>query len=380
MSENDPRKRLESLTERQLEVLKNFCEAKKYKDIGFDLSITEDTVKTHMGNIYESLGLNEYPTEKRRAMLFQIYCPLLKENFLKTVSGSDIINNLYAESSQILEEEIPDPIIRNNEKMSKVKEENNKDHDESAKFDPKKKSSKPRRYCLRLFLWSILIAVLTVVAFLYLGDRINTPNILDNWFSQQGSQGDSSTVPTDLPEEIAPSGNPTEIVETATSPPITNSPNPTSTLDPTNTPIPSPTPIADTAPDSILEVGDWWKEDGLWLRVSEIIIHESGGISIFVEVWNKTLSAINFQWNTTGNFTLKDNNGYSYPIDPGVYENRSHNEIIEPNEIKLLSNIYGAAVYYKDDMVFNPSVYELIVIIEDLSRIELAHFKFTVNK
>ena len=76
MSPKDAIAKLNSLTPRQQEVLKLFCEGISYKEIGETLFIAENTIKTHMGNIYEKLDLLDLSPKERAMTIFDIYCPV----------------------------------------------------------------------------------------------------------------------------------------------------------------------------------------------------------------------------------------------------------------------------------------------------------------
>jgi len=75
----NPIKQLSELTEREREVLRLFCDGLDYKAIGEKLFIAVPTVKTHMGNIYIKLGLCDLPPAKRKIVLAEKYCPLLRK-------------------------------------------------------------------------------------------------------------------------------------------------------------------------------------------------------------------------------------------------------------------------------------------------------------
>jgi len=79
MAEPDVIQKLADLTTRQREVLRLFCEGLSYADIAKRLFITENTVKTHIANIYIKLGLNYLVISARRMVLHQTYCPALHE-------------------------------------------------------------------------------------------------------------------------------------------------------------------------------------------------------------------------------------------------------------------------------------------------------------
>ena len=71
--------KLRMLSGREREVLKLFCEGNDYKTIGKILFISKNTVKTHMGNIYIKLSLDQLPSSARRMIIHQTYCPAVHE-------------------------------------------------------------------------------------------------------------------------------------------------------------------------------------------------------------------------------------------------------------------------------------------------------------
>jgi DNA-binding NarL/FixJ family response regulator len=48
-----------TLTERELQVLRGMCEGKSNGEIGRDLYLSEDTVKTHARRLFRKLGVND---------------------------------------------------------------------------------------------------------------------------------------------------------------------------------------------------------------------------------------------------------------------------------------------------------------------------------
>ena len=79
--------RLATLTEHQRAVLALRCpglpyEGMLYRDIADQLGITENTVKTHMGTIYQKLGLDSLSHSRRIKALSETFCPLLNEGSL----------------------------------------------------------------------------------------------------------------------------------------------------------------------------------------------------------------------------------------------------------------------------------------------------------
>lgn len=85
MVDEDILQNLASLTGRQREILKKVCEGNDYKTIAKELVISEETVKSHVGNIYIKLGLDQMPVSLRKKALFETYCPALHETEFITI-------------------------------------------------------------------------------------------------------------------------------------------------------------------------------------------------------------------------------------------------------------------------------------------------------
>ncbi len=77
MIEANAMEQLKILTARQREVLGLVCQGNEYEYIGKVLFIDENTVKSHMANIYVKLDLTELTPALRRKILFETYCPAL---------------------------------------------------------------------------------------------------------------------------------------------------------------------------------------------------------------------------------------------------------------------------------------------------------------
>ena len=80
-------KRLSELTERQREVLALRCQGlpyqgMPYKEIANQLKIAETTVKSHMGAVYQKLGLDDFSEGRRSKALSETFCPVLNEGDL----------------------------------------------------------------------------------------------------------------------------------------------------------------------------------------------------------------------------------------------------------------------------------------------------------
>lgn len=113
MNESDEIEKIKRLTPREIEVLKLVCEHHTYKEISKKLWISESTIKTHMGNIYIKLGLDQLPRRARIFALGDVYCKALKD--------IDFIPDKDMDREDEGREIIPSPI--SNELMKKVEDD-----------------------------------------------------------------------------------------------------------------------------------------------------------------------------------------------------------------------------------------------------------------
>lgn len=351
MAANDPLSRFDTLTDRQKEVLHWVCQGLPYREIGEILFISEATVKSHMGNIYVKLGLSDLPPINRTATLFEVYCALLEKR----------------PPSEAVEPEEPEPVPPEIEKMV--------EEDEKALmlWEPAPIIDAQFREVPRRRIGGGLVAgLMTLVGGGFPGaSELEPPTTT----TQLEESMDAVSDFTDTPETTF-----TPVV-TATSPPATDTPAFTDTPPPTRTSTPSPTPEPDTPSGSILEVGEWWKEDGVWMRVSDYWIRPEGDIKIVIEFWNRTNGTLIFSWHPSGNFSLVDNSGHRYPLYFTYESGNTMNEVIEAGELVLIRfHQYETALHYRDKYVFNSSVTELILTVTGFSRIDEAEFRIPINK
>ena len=85
MATTDHIRMFNALTNRHKEVLRLRCKGLAYKEIGEKLFISTNTVKSHMGKIYETLELIDLEPSQRIAIIHEIYCPILKKSPLALV-------------------------------------------------------------------------------------------------------------------------------------------------------------------------------------------------------------------------------------------------------------------------------------------------------
>lgn len=366
MATTDATKRFETLTERQKEVLRLFCKGTRYKDIGAELFISVDTVKTHVGNIYEKLGLTDLPPKKRAMTVIQIYCPLLDQ---------------YSTAMVVVEQD-PEPVPPDVQKMVEEDERALTLWESYEIIDAEVREIPPRHRIggISPWIWIIIGGGIVAILFSLLNEEFPGAESNVTLASQPDETAGELLEPTDTPLIIMPSDTPVVIVVTATFPPFSATPFTTNTPMPSVTTVPSPTTESDTPSGSILEVGQWWKEDGVWLRLSS---YEFGdpfpSVRIILEFWNNTASTLLFSWNTSGNLSLRDNNGHVYPLT-GQFTNGSNNENVDAGElIEVRNDQYGYTVVYQDDALYSGGVSELILTVIDFSRINQAEFRIPIN-
>ena len=113
MNESDEFEKIKRLTPREIEVLRLVCEHFTYREISKKLWISVSTIKTHMGNIYIKLGLDQLPRRARIFALGDVYCKALRD--IDFIQDKDL--GRENEGKEI----IPSPI--SNDLMKKVEED-----------------------------------------------------------------------------------------------------------------------------------------------------------------------------------------------------------------------------------------------------------------
>ena len=364
MASTDPIQKLKSLSKRQKEVLGYFCKGTPYKEIGEKLFISEGTVKSHMGHIYETLELTHLPPRQRPAKIFETYCPLLKKQ-------------PPAPQPEEKEEE-PEPVSPEVQKMVEEDENALVLWESSQIIEGEAEDVPPRSRRNAGCVWGLLglVAGLVLMAGAFFLFRNNIPGL-----GLAVSPTPQEEIATEV-QLIPVTDTPVVVVVTARSALASETPPPSNTpFSPTPTTTPSNTPEPDTAPGSILEVGEWWKEDGVWLRLANYSLTENiPGIRVTLELWNKTGDTLLFSWNTSGNLSLKDNNGFNYPLT-AQFTNLSDSEKLDSGALDTVRpKNQGITAFYEDDRLFDADVTELILTVIDLSRVDQAQFRITLNK
>ncbi len=374
---NDPLEGLSQLTERQREVLALFCAGLVYSDIAEKLVVAESTVKAHMGNIYEKLGLDMLPPAQRRRVIYEVCCPALSEAAPAPIGGKAEPEAVPNKIAQMVEEDEraivvvpPAPLVTPAEPLE----------------------VRPRSVGAIRFRWMvfglILGAILVSGLIFAFSDLIfpqpepimPEPEVVVTVIEQ----------PVEVPVEVTVEV-PVEVERTVV---VTAEPGPTSppqiveivvtaTPLPTDIPTPIPTEPVNTPPDSILEVGEWWKHEGVWLKVSEVEFGSSSYIEIRIELWNKTGNDLIFEWSPTGNFSLIDNTDHRYEFEwYSKSQTGVNNTVIPAGELMQLHHVhYGSpAVTFDDSHFFDAAVTDLYFTINDLSRVPMAQWHISVPK
>lgn len=368
MSSEDPLHKLPLLTERQRDVLRLVCSGWNYKSVAAELVIAESTVKAHMGNIYKKLGLNLLPPPQRTKTIFEVFCPGLETAPPAPEIGTDE----------------PEPVTETIEKMV--------EEDEVAlvpwrpqplvPVEPiviETRPTRPRR--LRWMIFGMILGVL-LMALLFAAfrdmfvrevtrvEQVTTSPlvvVVENTVMVTTTPGPALPTFTSIIQEV--------FVE------ITTTPQPTFTATTTLTGTPTLTEVVNTPPDSVLEVGEWWKKDGVWLMVSEVEFGNLGELRIHLELWNQTGNDLIFSWSPVGNFSMVDNIGHRYALEY-YYTSGINSEVIEAGALVELNHThYGSpAVKFDDTQYFDPLVTDLYFTVIDLSRVTYAQWHIVVPK
>jgi hypothetical protein len=359
VTDNDAHSKFDTLTNREKEVLNLVCEGLIYKEVGAELFIAEATVKSHMGNIYRKLSLDELPNTQRTGQLFKIYCQMLKERPPSSNNDEE-------------EEEEPEPVPPEVERMVEEDEkalvlrQSPQIIDVSPKPAPKRKS----RGSLWLFIGGIIVGIAILLGLLYVfREPIIALIAPGEPTTQEVAQKPSNTqksVPSSTPEV-----NEVLIVVTATSPPSTNTPAPTNTSPPpTDTAVPTP-----FVPDNYYEIGEWYETDQVGIRLLESDI-EYGMLYFIVEFWNKTDQTLYFSWTPSTQIFLIDNLGRRYNTTWSVTENSE----VAPGDNIILNSRHGRAASFSDDFMYETDVTDMYLLMENISRVEEVYFHVEIGK
>jgi len=377
---------LPNLTDRQREILQLVCEGKTYKEIAGILHIEVSTVKAHMGNVYQKLNMEHMPTAQRRKFLFEVICAVLASGFFKVQEeGSDEPDDVPYSVVQMVEEDEMAIILAPAAPLVAPPE--------PIEVRPRT----VRAIRLRWMVFGMILGAILVSGFFYaFGDLVfpqpeivmPEPEIMVTVIEKIVEVPVEMTV--EVPHEVTVEV-PVEVEKTVI---VTAEPGPTAppqivevivTATPLPTAIPTPTVAepANTSRGTILEVGEWWKHEGVWLKVSEAKFGSSSHIVIKIELWNKTGNDLIFEWSPTGNFALTDNTDHRYEFEwYSKSQSGVNNTVIPAGDLVQLHHVnYGSpAVTFDDSHFFDASVTDLYFIISDMSRVPFAQWHISVPK
>lgn len=284
MAATNPFQKFNALTNRQKEVLRLVCKGTLYKTIGEKLFISENTVRAHMGNIYEKLGLTHLERSQRIAIIHEIYCPLLNESSAALIP--------------VEEDAEPEPIPPEVEWMVKEDEYSLMRLDSSEIVDGEivKISSKPRRRFLWIMIFVVICGALVAGGFFFF-----------DW-NQLGFLRPAAQAP----QQAASSATPVVVVVTATDRPVSPTPKPraTNTLSPTRVP-PTKTPVYPTKkPDPTKTnipvsggIGTWVGNEDLQIKLLDYEFRsinnevDEGAVNVYLSLINNTNNEVEVQIN-----------------------------------------------------------------------------------
>jgi DNA-binding CsgD family transcriptional regulator len=371
MFPEDPLEGLSQLTERQREVLQLVCDGLSYKDIAVILVVAEATVKAHMGNIYQKLGLDLLPPAQRRKLIYEVCCPGLgdapppvpEESVVEPEAVPDKVARMVEEDERAIVPWQPAPLVA---------------PEEIIEVRPRP----VRAIRLRWLVFGMILGVILASGFFYaFGDQI----FGEISTSEQEVVGMETVVEKLV--EVTVEVEKTVVVtaepgpEQPTSPPQIVEVIVSATPLPTPVPSPIPTEPVNTPPDTILEVGEWWKHEGVWTKVSEVEFGSSSTVEIRIEFWNKTGNDLIFEWSPTGNFSMIDNTNHRYEYE-WYSQSGVNSEVIPTGElVQLHHTFYGdPAVTFDDSHYFDANVTDLYFTIADISRLPFAQWHISVPK
>ena len=355
MTKQTGKELLSKLSEREIDVLKLYCQHKSQRKIASELYISKNTVKTHIANICEKLEITTSNPGERKLIFFNTFCPLLSTDKTKKPIKEKAPEFKEPEAEYEVEEKTAETQEEKKEKPftdPEMKDQISNNDGGNEKMAPKKK-----RGCARFIITMILGALIVIGA----------------WYSWENFFKDMPIV-----QSIVQLINPDAVIESSPSTPSSSSNSSSSD---------SESIIEKILPETVenadaYEIGEWHKEDDMWIRLRdyELTSYDYDMIYIYLEIWNKSDNEIHFSWSTESNLVLKDNLGTSYDLT-NSYKPGSDNETLLPQERSdLIPGIKKATAQYFASPMFENGVTELFFSVEYLSRFEKVTWRIPVNK
>ena len=334
MTKQTPKEQLLKLTERELDVLRLYCQHKTQKEISKELWIKINTVKTHVSNICEKLEIETSDPGERKLVFFNTYCPLLSENKEDTPSS---LNKKESKEPSIEDYEKEESNFQSEEKENEkqdaeaVSEEEQSNNGGNEKVRPKKK-----RGCSK-YISTLVLGALIIIGI---------------WFAWENFLKDIPIV-----QSVAHLINPDIVFEEDTS----GSSKSESIIESI---LPNIVKYADA-----YEMGDWVKQDDVWVRLYDYEVSR-GTIKLNLEIWNKTGGDIYFSWAPEQNFSMTDNKKNHYQVSTSY----TCEESVENDErLNFTVDSFDTVRFY-DDPLYDSEVTDLYITMEYLSKIDKAVF------
>ncbi len=375
MRENSSKDRFLTLTDREKEVLQLVCKHKSYREIADQLFIAKTTVKKHMFNIYNELGLHDKKKTERILAIHNVYCPMFSEVDESKEDDVEIeIIDVTPESEPLPPEEkeiidvTQEPESKSPDEVEIIdvppepeplspEEEEIIDGDEMAliTYTPEpiiggkeKMGTKKKRSCVKYIFVLILGVLLTLGA----------------WQGWQYIK--DIPIVTSIIELIDP-GVSTETQSEASS-------ETKSEFSSIAEPIISSIQSALGSSVDAYEIGEWVKQDDVWVRLSDYEV-TAMLIALDIEVWNKTGHEYFFSWNAEDNFSMVDNLNDKYEVASGYLRkvNLGNGE-----RMKIPGHKFGT-VDFRNDPLYKSGVTDLYVTMEFFSTIDKAVFHISLG-
>lgn len=405
-------RRLATLTERQHAVFALRCQGLPYKEIANRLVVAESDVKTHMGAVYQKLGLDDFSEGRRSKALSETFCPVLNEGDLPPP--------------------LPDP-----DELEPVPEEVQAmvDVDEAAFTPPPRGAfmamdpaqsltlSRPRRRGWIGWVVFFLVIGIIIASYYFLWPNLSgmsseAREVIEE-ISSAVVEATEETSPTvvEATQESSPAvvedivltltaavqqvadlegtgtalaqGNSTLEVQAAATEAATSTPPPSATATeplptPTITPLPLPT---DTSPGSVLDLQQIWREEGVELIVLDDHQFDIGAKQLYLnfKFKNETGKNLLIQYGID-NISAVDDLGNRMPI-LGIWINRgslirdhynSVEMLLEPRQ-EIRNTYVNAPLRIQLDTGIMCDISEITIIFTNISRIDEAKWRIPVD-
>ncbi|MDP2965863.1 MAG: helix-turn-helix transcriptional regulator [Pelolinea sp.] len=221
--------KLNNLTGRQREVLQLYCQGKGYAYIAEQLFITNEAVRSHMANIYVKLGIRKSSINLRRKMIFEHFCPALRQFDFEVRAGEpiepepapeEVVQMVEADERDLV---VIEPIIVNFPPIEEEQPQYKPKGEEKMVKQIKPKNGKKKR---RFWRWMLFIMIIALIAFggmqVYVWARgfindVVQPIINQNIPEQSQPQPQVQVVPTDTIKSTVPTPAPAQQVAVPTS-------------------------------------------------------------------------------------------------------------------------------------------------------------------